>query len=178
MCKDFISKILHRASKQDLECDDIYNHVTDVRARSSKCPRICFPVILVELKSIQLHVCNLSPLPPQHRIPKQERHIWLEPCQAAAAPGSDLSPRPTKSCAWERCLCQAALHRREPNKPELRNLLNAYPFLFSNYLWIHIIMEWDGQSPNESAGNRHPATSSIGSNETWSNHRSRKRGRA
>ena len=108
MCKDFISKILHRASKQDLECDDIYNHVADVRARSSKCPRICFPVILVELKSIQLHVCNLSPLPPQHRIPKQGIFGWSPARQlrrqaAISAPGRRNRAPENAACARQLC---------------------------------------------------------------------------
>jgi hypothetical protein len=33
--------------------------------------------------------------------------VWIEACQAACRPGSDLSPRRPKSNAWERCFGQA-----------------------------------------------------------------------
>ena len=42
-----------------------------------------------------------------------------ETWQAACRPGSHLSPRRSKSDAWERCLGQAALRRPHPNNPSL-----------------------------------------------------------
>ncbi|RLM97751.1 dihydrolipoyl dehydrogenase, mitochondrial [Panicum miliaceum] len=37
-------------------------------------------------------------------------NVGCIPSKAAAQPGSDLHPRPMKSCSWGRCLCQALLH--------------------------------------------------------------------
>ena len=53
------------------------------------------------------------------------KHIGLV-WQAAHWPGSDISPRRSKSNAWERCLGQAALRRPHPNNPCLMLVKHLY----------------------------------------------------
>ena len=52
--------------------------------------------------------------------------VWIETWQAACRTDSHLSPRRSKSDAWERCLGQAALRRPNPNNPCLMLVKHLY----------------------------------------------------